>query len=64
MGYSIFEAGNLVASFDHVDAASEGLTRLAAASPEACDGLLLVAFDDAGNVIAECAPGEPVVTAA
>lgn len=33
-------------------------------SPEACDGLLLVAFDDGGNVIAECAPGEPVVTAA
>lgn len=33
MGYSIFEAGNLVASFDHVDAAYDALTRLAAAFP-------------------------------
>jgi hypothetical protein len=64
MGYSIFEACNLVASFDHVDAAYDALTRLGAASPEARDGLLLVAFDDAGNVIADCAPGEPIVTAA
>ena len=64
MMYSIFDAGNLVASFDREDEAYDALERLAAASAEARDGLLLVAFDDAGNVIADCAPGERIVIAA
>jgi hypothetical protein len=64
MTYSIFDAGNLVASFDRDDEAYAALERLAAASDDARDALLLVAFDDAGNVIADCAPGERIVTAA
>jgi hypothetical protein len=64
MTYSIFDAGNLVASFERDDEAYAALERLAAASDEARDGLLLVAFDDTGNVIADCAPGERIVTAA
>lgn len=62
--YSIFDAGNLVASFDREDEAYAALERLAAASGAAADGLLLVAFDDAGNAVADCAPGERIVTAA
>lgn len=64
MTYSIFDTGNLVASFDREDEAYEALERLAAASPDAADGLLLVAFDDAGKPVADCAPGERIVTAA
>jgi len=40
---------------------------LLSASParsRAADGLLLVAFDDVGKVVADCAPGEHIVTAA
>ena len=64
MTYSIFDAGNLVTSFDREDDAYAALERLADGSPEARDTLLLVAFDDAGNAIADCAPGERIVTAA
>lgn len=64
MTFSIFDAGNLVTSFDREDDAYAALERLADASPEARDALLLVAFDEAGNVIADCAPGERIVTAA
>ncbi len=64
MTYSIVDAGNLVASFDREDEAHEALERLARENAEASDGLLLVAFDDAGKVVADCAPGERPVTAA
>jgi hypothetical protein len=64
MSYSIFDAGNLVASFDNEDEAHAALERLARESPETSDGLLLVAFDAAGNAVADCAPGERLVTAA
>lgn len=60
--YSIFDAGSLVASFDREDVAYDALERLAVASPEARDGLIVVAFDDAGNVVADCAPGERIAT--
>jgi hypothetical protein len=62
--YAIFDAGNLVASFDREDDAYAVLERLAAASAEAREGLLLAAFDDAGYVIADSAPGERIVSAA
>jgi hypothetical protein len=62
--HSTFDAGNLVASFEREAEAYEALESLAAASADARDGLLLVAFDDAGNVIADCARGERIVTAA
>lgn len=64
MTYSIFDAGNLVASFDREDEAYTALERLAAANTDTRDALLLVAFDDAGHVIADCAPGERMVNAA
>jgi hypothetical protein len=41
--YSIFDAGSLVASFDREDVAYDALERLAAPSPEARDGLIVVA---------------------
>lgn len=62
--YSIFDSGNLVASFERDDEAYKALERLAVASVEAREALLLVAFDEAGNVIAECVPGERIVSAA
>lgn len=65
MTYSIFDNGNLVVSFDREDEAHEALERLAGGENlEAADGLLLVAFDDAGHAVADCAPGERIVTAA
>ena len=64
MTYSILDNGNLVVSFDHEDEAYEALERLADESAEARDGLLLVAFDADGNAVADCAPGERIITAA
>ena len=61
MIYSIFDTGNLVASFDREDAAYEALTRLAHASSDAANRLLLVASDGDGNAVAECIPGERIV---
>jgi hypothetical protein len=58
MIYSIFDTGNLVVSFDREDAAYEALARLA--REDTSDRLLLVAFDDDGNTIAECVPGERI----
>lgn len=63
MTYSIFDTGNLVASFDREDTAAEALRRLAE-DPEAADRLLLVAFDDAGNPVADCGPGERIALSA
>lgn len=64
MTYSIFDNGSLVVSFDREEEAQEALERLASESVDARDGLLLVAFDDAGNTVADCAPGERIVFAA
>lgn len=64
MTYSIFDTGNLVVSFDREDPAYEALDRLAAEDSGAEDRLLLVAFDDDGDVVYDCAPGERVAHAA
>jgi hypothetical protein len=64
MTYSIFDAGNLVTSFDREDEAHEAFERLAHENAETSDGLLLVAFDDAGDIVADCIPGGRIVTAA
>jgi hypothetical protein len=56
MTYSIFDAGNLVVSFDRDDEAHEALGRLARENAEAADGLLLVAFDRASKVVADALP--------
>lgn len=63
MTYSIFDTGNLVVSFDREDAAYEAMARLAQDAPEANDRLLLVAFDDDGNAVADCLPGERIAHA-
>ncbi|UGS35631.1 hypothetical protein [Capillimicrobium parvum] len=60
MTYSIFDTGNLVVSFDREDEAIDALRRLAE-DHEAADGLLMIAFDDAGNAVGEAAPGEAAV---
>lgn len=64
MTYSILDSGNLVASFDEVDAAHEALERLAAVSPDARERLLLVAMNADGEIVADCVPGERVAHAA
>jgi hypothetical protein len=60
MTYSIFDAGNLVVSFDQEEAAYDALERIARESAGAKDRLLLVAFDEHGNVVSDCAPGERI----
>jgi hypothetical protein len=45
---------------DVVPEASDALGRLAE-DPKAAESLLLVAFDDAGEAVADCVPGEPLV---
>ncbi len=64
MTYSILDNGNLVVSFDREDEAYEALERLADGGADARGGLLLVAFDTDGNAVADCAPGERIITAA
>ena len=60
MTFSILGDGNLIASFDNEAEASEALGRLAEDSGAAAS-LLLVAFDDAGEAVADCVPGERLV---
>lgn len=62
--YSIFDTGSLVVSFDREDEAHDALERLAGNDAHVRGSLLLVAFDDAGNAVADCAPGERIVTSA
>ena len=58
MTYSIFDRANLVAAFDSVVEAQQAFDRLAAEPTQPKDSLLLVAFDDDGNAVADCVPGE------
>lgn len=60
MTYSIFDMGNLVVSFDREDAAYEALERIAREGIGAGDRLLLVAFDERGNAVSDCVPGERI----
>jgi fructoselysine-6-P-deglycase FrlB-like protein len=60
MTYSIFDNGNLVVAFDREDEALHALERLAAEDEGAAERILLVATDDAGNDVYDCAPGERV----
>ena len=64
MAYSIFDTGNLVVSFDRVDSAHKALERLARETPEANHRLFLVAFDDDGNAVDDCVPGQRIARAA
>jgi len=60
MLFVIFDDGNLVESFDDDNEAMKALSELAAV-PEAEPRLVLVAFDESGEPIADCIPGEPLV---
>lgn len=64
MTYSIFDTSNLVASFDQADAAQEAFERMARENAAAQDRLLLFAFDDTGNAVADYAPGDRIPQAA
>ena len=64
MTYAIFDAGNLVISFEGEEDAYRALERLAEESPDSSGGLLVVVFDAAGNAIANRAPGERIASAA
>jgi fructoselysine-6-P-deglycase FrlB-like protein len=61
--YSIFDMGSLVVSFESEDEGHDALERLAEEG-SARGGLLLVAFDERGSAVADCAPGERITTAA
>lgn len=56
MNYSIFDAGNLVASFGRKAPARAELDRLAE-QDDARGRLLLVEFDPAGNPVQQWVPG-------
>jgi hypothetical protein len=60
MTYSIFDSGNLVASFASEEEAHDALERIATEDSDARERLLLVAIDEEGNVVADCAPGERI----
>jgi hypothetical protein len=64
MTYSIFDAGNLVVSFDRADEAQAAFDRIAREDPAAHDRLLLVAFDDDGKALGDYAPGDRLPQAA
>lgn len=57
MTYSIFDAGNLVVSFDRKAPARAELNRLAEQDDDARGRLLLVAFDAAGDPVEQWVPG-------
>jgi hypothetical protein len=60
MTFSIFDSGNLVASYDDERAAMEALTQLAHDDPESADELVLVTFDDLGELVGDPVPGSSV----
>ena len=60
MIFSIFDTGNLVVSYDDADEAMTALGELAQ-DPEAEQQLLLIAFADNGEPVADCIPGERLV---
>jgi hypothetical protein len=61
MTYSIFDSGNLVVSSDREGEVVDAFKRLAAEAPASeLDRYQLVAFDDTGKVVFDCAPGERI----
>ena len=56
MTFSIFDTGNLVLSYDEEAPAREALDRIVHEEPEAVDRLLLVVFDDQGELVDEYVP--------
>jgi len=64
MVYSIFDDGNLVVSFEDEETACGALERIAREDPRLRDRLVLIAFDEDGDVVSEWIPGEHVSHAA
>jgi len=64
MTYSIFDAGNLVASFNQPHEAQAAFERIVRENAPAHDRLLLVVFDDDGNSVGDYAPGDRLPQAA
>jgi hypothetical protein len=61
MTFSIFDSGNLVVSSDDEAEIVDAFKRLTADAPaDEHDRYQLVAFDAAGNVVFDCAPGERI----
>ena len=56
MTFSIFDTGNLVASYDDEQVALDALTQLVRDDPESAAEIVLVKFDDLGEPV-----GDPVV---
>jgi hypothetical protein len=57
MTFSIFDTGNLVVSFDAPDEARAELDRIMRNDPSSASRLLLVAFNEDGQVVDDFAPG-------
>ncbi len=56
MTFSIFDGGNLVASYDEEEAAIDALTQLVHDDPKSAEDVVLLTFDDRGEPV-----GEPVL---
>jgi hypothetical protein len=57
MTFSVFDTGNLVVSFDEPDEARAELDRIMRNDPSSASRLLLVAFNEDGQVVDDFAPG-------
>lgn len=57
MTFSIFDTGNLVVSFDAPDEARAELDRIMRNDPSSASRLVLVAFNEDGQVVDDFAPG-------
>jgi hypothetical protein len=57
MTFSIFDTGNLVVSFDEPDEARAELDRIMRNDPSSASRLVLVAFNEDGQVVDDFAPG-------
>ena len=63
MNFSIFDSGNLVASYTDEQAARDALAQLVADDPETADDIVLVGFDDDdGQPVGEPVPGSAART--
>jgi hypothetical protein len=57
MTFSVFDTGNLVVSFDEPDEARAELDRIMRNDPSSASRLVLVAFNEDGQVVDDFAPG-------
>jgi hypothetical protein len=63
MTFSIFDSGNLVASYNDEQAAIEALTQLVHDDPESAEDVVLVTFDDLGEPAGDPVTGSSVRSA-